>query len=671
MGVGGMKQRYLTKSRFKLAQECPAKLFYTGKKEYPDQKQEDSFLAALADGGFQVGALAKCYYPGGVEVESLDDEQALAETNELLKRDKVVIFEAAVKYQNLFCRVDILVKDGTHLELIEVKAKSFNSSEGPDGFLNKNGTNNESKWGPYLEDAAFQKYVLDRAFPSYSVAPYLMLADKDSVCPVDGLNQKFKLFGTNGRRGVKISPKETQQDIEKKILCKIPVNEMCEMIYAKNYGTKDKPLTFGEMVARYADYYERDEKIDVPVSGACKGCEFRATAEQKAAGLKSGYEECWREKCGWTQADFEEPNIFDIWFLHYRTRDKWLGDGILKISQINPSDFSAAPMDEEYSTKGRQLLQITKTQQKDTSPWVDKRGLAAEMRSWRYPLHMIDFETAMPAIPFNKGLRPYEGIAFQFSHHVIDEDGSVEHRGEYINSEPGKYPNFDFIRALKKELEGDNGSIFRYSHHENTYLCHIYEQLTYAGAGEPDSRELREFIKSITKAKNESPEQWQGPRNMIDLCELVKHYYYDPYMKGSNSIKVVLPAILNSSQYLQRKYSAPVYGAVGGIKSFNYKDWRWIEFEPDGSVRDPYLLLPKLFDDLSPEEFELLEKGELFSTSEELHDGAAAMTAYAKLQFTEMTELERRKIIEALLKYCELDTLAMVMIVEGWREMVR
>lgn len=157
---------------------------------------------------------------------------------------------------------------------------------------------------------------------------------------------------------------------------------------------------------------------------------------------------------------------------------------------------------------------------------------------------------------------------------------------------------------------------------------------------------------------------------MIDLCELVLHYYYDPYMKGSNSIKVVLPAILNSSKYLQKKYSEPVYGAMGGIQSHNYKDWRWIVFEPDGSVKDPYLLLPKLFDDLTEEELALLDEGELFSTSEELHDGGAAMTAYAKLQFTEMTELERRKIIEALLKYCELDTLAMVMIVEGWREMI-
>jgi hypothetical protein len=36
--------RYLTKSRFKLATECPTKLFYTRKKEYADQSLEDSFL---------------------------------------------------------------------------------------------------------------------------------------------------------------------------------------------------------------------------------------------------------------------------------------------------------------------------------------------------------------------------------------------------------------------------------------------------------------------------------------------------------------------------------------------------------------------------------------------------------------------------------------------------
>ena len=58
--------RYLTKSRFKLAVECPTKLFYTGKPEYANTNNEDAFLAMLADGGFQVGELAKFMYPEGV-----------------------------------------------------------------------------------------------------------------------------------------------------------------------------------------------------------------------------------------------------------------------------------------------------------------------------------------------------------------------------------------------------------------------------------------------------------------------------------------------------------------------------------------------------------------------------------------------------------------------------
>ena len=55
--------RLLTKSRFKQALECPNKLYYTKKKEYGNLKQEDPFLEALAQGGFQVEELARLEYP--------------------------------------------------------------------------------------------------------------------------------------------------------------------------------------------------------------------------------------------------------------------------------------------------------------------------------------------------------------------------------------------------------------------------------------------------------------------------------------------------------------------------------------------------------------------------------------------------------------------------------
>lgn len=135
-----MKQspRYLTKSRFKIGHSCPTKLFYTGKKEYFNSTLDDPFMAALADGGFQVGELAKCYYPGGHDIKSLDYDEALNQTNELLKHQDVIIYEAAIKHNNLFIRADILVKHGKHIELIEVKAKSFDTKD-DNPFFNKKG----------------------------------------------------------------------------------------------------------------------------------------------------------------------------------------------------------------------------------------------------------------------------------------------------------------------------------------------------------------------------------------------------------------------------------------------------------------------------------------------------------------------------------------------------
>ena len=99
------------------------------------------------------------------------------------------------------------------------------------------------------------------------------------------------------------------------------------------------------------------------------------------------------------------------------------------------------------------------------------------MDTWKFPLNFIDFETSMSAPPFNKGKRPYEQIAFQFSHHTVSEDGIIEHASEYINFESGKFPNFEFVRELKKALSQNSGSIFRYSNHENTVLNQIYAQL--------------------------------------------------------------------------------------------------------------------------------------------------------------------------------------------------
>ena len=100
--------RYLTKSRFKSALECPTKLYYTRKEEiYANKSKQDKFLKVLAEGGYQVGELAKYYHPDGCEVLSDGDDDQLKETSELLQKQKVIIYEPAIKFENFFMNLSL------------------------------------------------------------------------------------------------------------------------------------------------------------------------------------------------------------------------------------------------------------------------------------------------------------------------------------------------------------------------------------------------------------------------------------------------------------------------------------------------------------------------------------------------------------------------------------
>ena len=82
--------------------------------------------------------------------------------------------------------------------------------------------------------------------------------------------------------------------------------------------------------------------------------------------------------------------------------------------------------------------------------------------------------------------------------------------------------------------------------------------------------------------------------------------------------------------------------------------------------RPPVSLLPKIFEDLDEE-----KTRDFVSDFDEIHEGGAAAMAWCRMQFSDMTDDEREAITRALLKYCELDTLAMVMIYQGWADAIR
>lgn len=657
------RPRYLTKSRFKMATECPTKLFYTGKKEYPNNKLDDAFLAALADGGYQVGELAKQYYPNGFDITTLDYDEAEKQTLELLALDEVVIFEPAIRFNNLFIRVDVLVKKGNHIELIEVKAKSYSSQKDKD-FLNTKGKI-DSKWKPYIFDVAFQKHVLKSAFPKSTVSSYLILVDKSATCATDGLNQKFILEkDEHGRKGVSVSSNLTQEDLSNKLLVKVNTDKAVQLAYDTELTTGMPAPSFKDNIIALAKHYQDDQKIAPVIGKKCKNCEFQCSTADEQKGKLSGFKSCWKEQLHWSDADFDDKTVLDIW--NYRGADKCIEQGVIKLVDVEPEHIGEVEnKNTVLAPKERQWLQVEKEQNNDMSTYFDTDSMRKVMASWTYPLHFIDFETSAVAIPFYKGMSPYEGIAFQFSHHVVHADGRIEHAGEFLNTAKGEFPNFEFVRALKAQLENDQGTIFMYSPHENSYLNMIYRQLN--NSNELGKEELCDFIKTITRSTNSSKEHWHGERCMVDMLDLVKKYYYDPATNGSNSTKYVLPAILNSSQYLQEKYSKPIYGSKGGtdsINSLNFKDKVWIEFDQQGKVKDPYKHLPKMFTDISDHDVELLSEGD------ELNNGGLALTAYAKLQFTHMSDYEREELKKALLCYCEVDTMAMVFLFEAWREML-
>ncbi|HAL82729.1 MAG TPA: hypothetical protein DCO83_11225 [Mucilaginibacter sp.] len=149
---------------------------------------DDPFLEALAKGGFQVGALARAYYPEGILVNEVTNQAALEKTSALLELESCTLFEAAIQTGPFLVRIDILKKNGNCLELIEVKAKSFHPDA--DSFLTNKGKIS-SNWRSYLTDVAFQEMVLKQAFPGVTIDCFLMLAEKSKAATVDGLKSKI------------------------------------------------------------------------------------------------------------------------------------------------------------------------------------------------------------------------------------------------------------------------------------------------------------------------------------------------------------------------------------------------------------------------------------------------------------------------------------------------
>ena len=716
--------RYFTKSVFKEAMNCPVRLNYCNRPDYANQNLSDEFLEALAEGGFQVGELAKVYY--GIPPENNltgSNVEVAARTRELLKSDNVTIAEAGFIFGRCFCRVDVLRKVGNDIELIEVKAKSWGNGkndgeddcESVEAFLSSRKSGDYPKGSvksdirEYVYDVAFQKYVVVNAlretFPgkAFSVKAALMLADKRKISDREGLNQFFRIVRqTNGRISVERKPgAEALKDGSRVLTPFWAVDKICDRIISGDspdvrvvlHGM-DFDSFVNEMSERYCE--GRQTFDDIQLTTNCFKCPYYSSGHDS---LRDGYDECWRkgtEKSTEPYVNYEaRPLLEDLWGgMGGNVKGKILKSGKWFLDQITMEDIEPKCKNASdrpgllprlrcwvqiaLATKRDEILGEALRQNIHNGVYLDVPGLRREMSTWQFPLHMIDFETSTAALPFYKGMKPYEDVAFQFSHHIIDStDGgrtyTIKHAGQWINVESG-FPNFEFVRQLKRSL-GDRGTIFRYSNHENTILRHIRRQLLERN-DQPDTAELVAFIDSITHLTgDEDGGGTPAPREMVDLWDIVKRFYHDPRMKGSNSIKVVLPAVLNASRLLKDKYSNPIYGSE--IQSLNYSldnPKTWIEM--DGTeVLNPYKQLDEISSFFPESSQDAVRRAEMSLDESEgefngqINNGGAALWAYGLLQFCLNDREKRNALVQALLRYCELDTMAMVFIWEYFNEM--
>ena len=273
-------------------------------------------------------------------------------------------------------------------------------------------------------------------------------------------------------------------------------------------------------------------------------------------------------KCGYWQhctCNLPSPNIFDIRRIKTKTKFEHYRNDIISFSQA--LEYANLKSIYEDQVAGELFNKAV----------LRKDRIENFLGTLSYPLYFLDFETFQRAIPVYYGTSPFQQIPFQYSLHIImGENTEIIHK-EFL-AESGTDPRRDIAERLVKDIPQDVCVLAYYMSFEKSRI----EELANCF---PD---LKEHLMSINK-------------NMKDLIDpFMNHDYYLKAMKGSYSIKYVLPALF-----------------------------------PDDSELD-------------------------YSNLKGIHNGREAMTAFAELEGK--TQEEKAVIRNQLLQYCKLDTYAMVKI---------
>ena len=225
---------------------------------------------------------------------------------------------------------------------------------------------------------------------------------------------------------------------------------------------------------------------------------------------------------------------------------------LLDLAEIGVETIDAIPENFPLTALQERIRQCVSSNQEFISP-----DLRSELLDVEYPIHFLDFETIAPAVPRYAGTRPYETIPFQWSDHILFEDGSIEHR-EYLCMED-KDPRSEFAETLIEAL-GEAGTIFTYTGYEAGILKDL------AIALPPFEHKLSALLSRFK-----------------DLYTILRRHYYHPAFHGSFSLKYVLPALVPSMDYTNLSIQE---GSLASLEYLRMIDSRTSETEKEKIKKD-------------------------------------------------------------------------------------
>ena len=195
-------------------------------------------------------------------------------------------------------------------------------------------------------------------------------------------------------------------------------------------------------------------------------------------------------------------------------RDELLANGIIEIVDIPDS----------FETTERQYIDIQSS--KHNQIHKDQEGIREYLDTLIYPLYFLDYETIFPAVPLFDNSRPYQQVPFQYSLHIQQKKDGMPTHVEFLHTGL-EDPRPDFVQSLIENC-GKKGSVVVYN---RSFEAGINNQLA------ADFPEFSDRIDNITE-------------RMVDLLiPFRSRWLYHPAMRGSASLKNVLPAFVPELSY--------------------------------------------------------------------------------------------------------------------------